>query len=137
MKGKLESGYYIAEAPASGNSMEDSRYVVFQWTEAEGRMVELVRRQMKALEGNGRWYTVQTGPGPSVQFLSSLPDWVDAVDGLRKKIDGGSVSSIDQETAERLFAIEDRTATRVDCVHLTITDDEVYVGAYGKHCDTH
>jgi len=137
MPAKIESGYYIAEAPATGNSMEDSRYMVFQWTEEEVQTVELARRQMKPLERDGRWYSLQAGPGPRVQVLNELPEWVDEVEGMREKIDGGSVSAIDRDTAERLLAIEDRTATKVDCVHLTITSDEVYVGAYGKHCDTH
>ena len=137
MKTKLKIGYYIAEAPATGNSMEDTRYVVFQWTKAEEGIVEMVRQQVKPLEVDGRWISVRTGPGPRVQFLNFLPDWVDDVEGLREGLDGGTVTVIGPEEAERLFAIEDDSLTRVDCVHLTITDSEVYVGAYGKHSGTH
>jgi len=137
MKIKLEVGYYIAEAPAVGNSMEDTRYVVFQWTKDDQALVDKVRRHISLLEANGRWYTVNTGPGPRVQFLNYLPDWVDDVEGLREGLDGGTATRIGHEEAERLFAIEDDSVTRVDCVHLTITDSEVYVGAYGKHSGTH
>ena len=137
MKTKLKIGYYIAEAPATGNSMEDTRYVVFQWTKAEEGIVEMVRQQVKPLEVDGRWISVRTGPGPRVQFLNYLPDWVDDVEGLREGLDGGTATGIGHEEAERLFAVEDDSVTRVDCVHLTITDSEVYVGAYGKHSSTH
>ena len=117
--------------------MEDTRYVVFQWTKAEEGIVEMVRRQLKTMDASGRWYSVKTGPGPRVQFLNFLPDWVDDVEGLREGLDGGTATRIGHEDAERLFAIEDDSVTRVDCVHLTITDSEVYVGAYGKHSGTH
>ncbi len=137
MKNKLKEGYYIAEAPATGNSMEDTRYVVFQWTKDDQVLVDKVRRHISLLEANGRWYTVNTGPGPRVQFLNFLPDWVDDVEGLREGLDGGTATRIGHEEAERLFAIEDDSVTRVDCAHLTITDSEVYVGAYGKHSGTH
>ncbi len=137
MKSKLKEGYYIAEAPATGNSMEDTRYVVFQWTKAEEGIVEMVRRQLKTMDAAGRWYSVKTGPGPRVQFLNDLPDWADDVEGLREGLDGGTETRIGHEEAERLFAIEDNSVTRIDCVHLTITDSEVYVGAYGKHSGTH
>jgi hypothetical protein len=137
MKTKLKIGYYIAEAPATGNSMEDTRYVVFQWTKAEEGVVEMVRRQLKTMDIGVRWYSVRIGPGPRVQFLNYLPDWVDDVEGLREGLDGGTATGIGNEEAERLFSIEDDSVTRVDCVHLTITDSEVYVGAYGKHSGTH
>ncbi len=137
MKQKLEVGYYIAEAPATGNSMEDTRYVVFQWTKDDQALVDKVRRHISLLGENGRWYSVKTGPGPRVQFLNDLPDWVDDVEGLREGLDGGIATRIGHEEAERLFAIEDGSVTRIDCVHLTITDCEVYVGAYGKHSGTH
>ena len=117
--------------------MEDTRYVVFQWTAAEAVIVETVRQQLKPMETGGRWYSVRTGPGPRVQFLNYLPDWMDDIEGLREGLDGGTVTRIGHEEAERLLAIEDDSVTRIDCVHLTITDSEVYVGAYGKHSGTH
>lgn len=134
---KLKAGYYVAEAPATGNAMEDSRYVVFRWTAAEQRIVERVRRQMRPLCRNGRWHTVRIGPGPRAQFFEVLPEWVMALSGLEDVLDSGKPVQISQADAERLFEAEGAGVARVDCVHITISDPEIYVGAYGHHYGTH
>ena len=134
---KLEPGYYIAEAPATGNAMEDSRYVVFRWTIAQQQIVDQVRRQMKPLCRDGLWHTVRIGPGPQAQFFETLPEWVDERAELRDVLDSGKPAAINQTDAERLFDADGNGVARVDCVHITINDPEIYVGAYGQYCGTH
>ena len=137
-KPKLEAGYYIAGAPATGNAMADSRYAVFRWTIAEQRIVDRVRHQLRPLRRSRQWYSVTVGgAGPRVHFFETLPDWVYDLAGFRDVLDSGIPVEVSQEDAERLFAVEDDSVARVDCGHITVTDCNIYVGAYGKYCGTH
>jgi len=116
--------------------MVDSRYVVFRWTTAEQRIVDQVRRQMRPLCRKGRWLSTKI-VGPQAQFFEVLPDWVMALAGLQDVLDSGKPVRISQSDAERLLETEGDGVARVDCVHITVNDPELYVGAYGKHCGTH
>lgn len=80
---------------------------------------------------------MKTGPGPHVQFLKSLPNWVDDIKGLQTALDTGLPVQISQRDGERLLAVEGDSVARVDCAHITVTDASLYVGACGKHCSTH
>jgi len=133
---KLKPGYYVAEAPATGNGMADSVYVVFRWTTAEQRIVDLARRQMRPLRRDGRWLSTKI-VGPQTQFLTTLPDWIENLAGLRDELDSGKSVAISPADAEWLFNIEDNSVARVDCIHITVIDSGLYVGAYGKYCGTH
>jgi len=118
--------------------MADSRYIVFRWTKTEQAVVDKVRLQMKPLRRAGRWYTVKVGGTRlRVQFFASLPAWVYKLAGLADVLDSGSPVKISKADAERLFEIEGDSESRVDCLHMTVNEDGLFIGAYGHHCGTH
>lgn len=133
---KLKPSYYVAEAPATQNPLEDSRYVVFRWTTAEQQLVDRVRRHIRSLQRGGLCVTIRASPGPTAQFFSTLPAWTDGIKGLQASVDTGLPIQISQADGERLIAT-DKGVSHIDCLHLTVTDDDIYVGAYGKHTGTH